>query len=84
MEFMNKTIGIFILISFFLTASFMASGSLQTGCCAYLDPGTGSFIFQMLIAGFVGGLFALKLFWSHVKTFSSGLFSKRKKEDAPK
>ncbi|MHC4525412.1 MAG: hypothetical protein ACYSU8_07745, partial [Planctomycetota bacterium] len=52
--------------------------------CAYLDPGTGSFIFQMLIAGFVGGLFALKLFWTQIKTFFSALFSKRKKEDDPK
>ena len=52
--------------------------------CAYLDPGTGSFIFQMLIAGFVGGLFALKLFWARVKTFLGELFSKRKKEDEPK
>ena len=51
---------------------------------AYLDPGTGSFIFQMLIAGFVGGLFALKLFWVHIKAFFSTVFSKRKKEDAPK
>jgi len=52
--------------------------------CAYLDPGTGSFIFQMLIAGFVGGLFALKLFWAHIKTFFSALFSRRKKKDDPK
>ena len=51
---------------------------------AYLDPGTGSFIFQMLIAGFVGGLFALKLFWAHIKTFFSTVFSKRKKEDDTK
>jgi hypothetical protein len=38
----------------------------------------------MLIAGFVGGLFALKLFWTQIKTFFSALFSKRKKEDDPK
>lgn len=27
---------------------------------AYLDPGTGSYLFQLLIAGFLGSLFFLK------------------------
>lgn len=33
---------------------------------AYLDPGTGSFIFQMIIAGVVGGLFTIKTFWRKI------------------
>ena len=36
-------------------------------CWAYLDPGTGSYVLQILIAAFVGGLFALKGFWSKIK-----------------
>lgn len=48
--------------------------------CAYLDPGTGSFIFQMLIAGALGGLLALKLFWHSIKTFFAKLFSKGEKQ----
>jgi hypothetical protein len=30
---------------------------------AYLDPGTGSYMLQMLLALLVGGAFALKVFW---------------------
>lgn len=43
---------------------------------AYIDPGTGSLIIQVLIASFVGGLFLLKVFWGKVKAFLSKLFSK--------
>lgn len=34
---------------------------------AYLDPGTGSFVLQALIAGLLGALLALKLYWKQVK-----------------
>ena len=46
---------------------------------AYLDPGTGSYIFQLIIAAFVGGLFAVKLFWNKIKIFLKNLFSKGEK-----
>lgn len=38
---------------------------------AYLDPGTGSYILQVLIAAFFGTLFALKRYWHQVKSFFS-------------
>lgn len=44
---------------------------------AYLDPGFGSFIFQMLIAGLVGTGFAVKLFWTQIKCFITALFTKK-------
>lgn len=34
---------------------------------AYLDPGTGSFIFQMIIAMVLGSAFALKTYWQRIK-----------------
>ena len=43
---------------------------------AYLDPGTGSYIFQLLIAGIVGLLFLVKVYWQRIKLFFTGLFSK--------
>jgi len=43
---------------------------------SYIDPGTGSYIFQLLIAGFLGALFAVKMFWNKVKLFFTNLFSK--------
>jgi len=36
---------------------------------AYIDPGTGSFILQMLIAGVLGAIFYLKVYWQKVKLF---------------
>ena len=45
--------------------------------CAYLDPGTGSFIIQILVASFFGMILAIKLFWSNIKIFLTKLFSKK-------
>lgn len=33
---------------------------------AYLDPGTGSYMLQMLLALLVGGAFAIKIFWKRI------------------
>jgi len=35
----------------------------QTPAHAYIDPGTGSYLFQLAIAGFLGGAFVLRLYW---------------------
>lgn len=45
---------------------------------AYVDPGTGSYIFQLIIAALVGGLFVVKLFWNKIKIFFRNLFSREK------
>ncbi len=37
---------------------------------AYLDPGSGSFLIQLLIAGLVGAGFLVKAYWKKIK----GLF----------
>jgi len=37
--------------------------ALERSAFAYLDPGTGSYVFQIIIAGIVGSLFAVKMFW---------------------
>jgi hypothetical protein len=50
---------------------------------AYLDPGAGSYILQMLIAGALGLMFTIKLYISKIKSFFSGLFGKENKEDDP-
>ncbi len=35
---------------------------------AYIDPATGSLILQFLIAGVVGAIFAIGVFWKYVKS----------------
>ena len=39
---------------------------------AYLDPGSGSFLIQLLIAGLVGAGFLIKAYWKKIK----GLFNR--------
>jgi len=36
---------------------------------AYLDPGAGSFLFQLLIGAGVSALFLLKIYWKKIKSF---------------
>jgi hypothetical protein len=38
---------------------------------AYLDPGTGSMLIQVIIAGALGAAFTLKLYWKRLKGFLS-------------
>ena len=46
--------------------------------CGYIDPGTGSYILQILVAGIVGSLFVVKIFWKRISLFLSDLLSSRK------
>ncbi len=62
------------------------SGLLSTGLSkplAYLDPGTGSYIVQLLLAGLMGGLFLVKVYWKKIKGFFASLFSKGDPESEP-
>lgn len=52
-------------------AAMLLIGSAGTSH-AYLDPGTGSILLQSLIAGVVGGMVVIKMYWRKVKTFFSG------------
>ena len=44
---------------------------------AYLDPGSGSYIIQILIGTLLGGFFAIKVYWRRIKAY----FSKDKKDE---
>lgn len=43
----------------------------------YIDPGTGSYVFQILIAAFVAVSFAVKVYWHKIKKFVGGLFNNK-------
>ncbi len=45
----------------------------------YLDPGSGSYLLQILLAAILGGAFALKLYWNKIRS----LFGGQAKKDAP-
>jgi hypothetical protein len=46
----------------------------------YVDPGSGSYLVQAIIAAVLGALFYFKNIWWRIKAF----FFKSKKEDTPK
>ncbi len=66
---MKKSILIIFYIGIFI--------SLTSQAHAYLDPGTGSMMLQIVIASLIGGLFALKGYWSRIKSFFQTYFLKR-------
>lgn len=43
---------------------------------AYLDPGSGSFILQLLLAALVGGAFIIKTYWRKITGFFRKFFSR--------
>ena len=45
----------------------------------YLDPGSGSFLIQLLLAALLGGAFAIKIYWKKIKV----LFTGKKPEEVP-
>ena len=60
------------LIGLFLVSTFW--------CYGYIDPGTGSYVVQILIAAFVALSVGIKVFWKNIKQFFGKLFTKNKKE----
>jgi hypothetical protein len=36
---------------------------------AYVDPGSASYVFQLLVGTALGAIFALRMYWERVKTF---------------
>ncbi|MEI6634448.1 MAG: hypothetical protein WCP22_11625 [Chlamydiota bacterium] len=63
-------------------AAVFAAAALSPPCaCAYLDPGTGSYVVQVVIAALVGGGFALKIFWKRISDALRRLFSRGDTDD---
>jgi len=69
----NKNFPILFLI---VTLNF----ALAQNAYAYLDPGTGSYIFQVLIATVIGALFTIKMYWQKIKDSIVNLFSKKQEK----
>jgi hypothetical protein len=48
---------------------------------AYFDPGTGSYVIQVLIAALLAAVVTVKMYWGRIKAFVSGLFSKKSRDE---
>ena len=46
---------------------------------AYIDPGSGSFIFQVVVGGLLGAAFAIKTFWRRIV----GFFQRKPRTEVP-
>lgn len=59
----------YVIAYFFLSQIILASSAF-----AYLDPGSGSYILQVLIGFALAGIYALKHYWAKIRN----LFTKKK------
>lgn len=50
-----------------LAAAMVAVAQLPAS--AYIDPGTGSYVFQIVVGALVGAAVSLKVFWRHIFAF---------------
>ena len=66
------------LLGLLIAGSVIYCAAFPPFAFAYLDPGTGSYLIQMLIAAVVGVGFAVKLYWSRIK----GWFNRGEPEEA--
>ena len=60
-----------------LLVLFALSAAIPKSAHAYLDPGTGSLLLQLSIAGILGFLFAFKLYWYKFKSAILRIFDRK-------
>ena len=72
MNFSKLILEMFIFINLFCLI-------ITKDAFSYLDPGTGSYIIQILAAVLFGSIFMIKIFWSKIKLFFKG--GKKDEED---
>lgn len=68
-----KTIQFMFILIFTLTFAYNAY--------AYLDPGSGSYMLQILLGTLVAGFFAIKQYWHRLKVFFKERFGKKEDEE---
>ena len=72
MEYFRRSVILSVLV-------FLACFIFSEKAYAYLDPGTGSYILQLILAGLLGALFMVKTYWRNIKSFIFNIFSRRGK-----
>ena len=50
---------------------------LATPAMAYIDPGSGSMLLQVLLAGLLSSLFAVKVFWQKIAAIFQRVIGKK-------
>ena len=47
----------------------------------YIDPGSGSFILQVVVGTLLGSLVAAKMYWHRLRSFVAGRFARKPNRD---
>jgi hypothetical protein len=77
---MHKSKNLFVILSFLTFLIVVSPPPAQ----AYLDPGTGSYFMQVLIAGGLSIGLIYKTLWSHIKNFINSIKNKSTDQDDKK
>jgi hypothetical protein len=67
----------------FLEALALAVVVVPAPAAAYLDPGSASILWQVLVSAFLGMAFALRIFWTKLKNVTARLFGRGIREPSP-
>jgi len=74
--------GLPMKLSLVALSAILAALLFPSAARAYVDPGTGSYFLQILIAGMLGAAFTVKLYWRKIKSFLTGtVFGRIKTEE---
>ncbi|MDO8586823.1 MAG: hypothetical protein Q7T82_07245 [Armatimonadota bacterium] len=73
------TRGFFVQLGFLMTVVVSLLVASISPARAYIDPGTGSYLLQILAASTLAGLFILKTFWKNLKDGISRIIGWRPK-----
>lgn len=57
----------------FLIASLLL---IPLNASAYIDPGTGSMVLQVVAAAFLGAAFTIKSYWRTIKAYVTSMFKR--------
>jgi hypothetical protein len=66
------------MVFLFIIYSILVTFVFVDNSFAYLDPGTGSFMIQMLLAGLLTVSFFVKGFWRKIKTWVKTVILRKK------
>jgi len=50
--------------------------------CAYLDPGTGSYVLQILVGALIGASVGFRMCWNKIKSFCLVYVFKKKRNES--
>ena len=59
-----------------VAVSLLLIAILPFNASAYIDPGTGSMVLQVVAAAFLGAAFTIKSYWRTIKAYVANMFKR--------